>query len=204
MLCHAHDRVVHSRRVQILAARFAELIPRGHRLLDIGCGDGIVGHLIREQRPDVVVEGVDVLVRPKTFIPVRLYDGRRLPFDDRSFDSVLLCDVLHHVDSAGDLLCEAARVVRGCVLIKDHLRQGFFASTTLRFMDYVGNAPHGVVLPYNYLTPLEWQEQFRRTGLKPRVEITHLGLYPWWANWLFGRSLHFIGLYDKTLRGGPV
>ena len=164
----------------------------------------MVGRLIMEHRPDVAVDGVDVLVRPETLIPVTSYDGRRLPYDDCSFDSVLLCDVLHHADSAAGLLCEATRVARRCVLIKDHLRQGFFAHATLRFMDYVGNAPHGVVLPYNYLTPREWREHFRRIGLNPRVEITHCGLYPRWANWLFGRSLHFIGLYDKIPHGDAV
>ena len=38
---------------------------------------------------------------------------------------------------------------RGIVL-KDHTRNGLFSGSTLRFMDWVGNARHGVRLPYNY------------------------------------------------------
>ena len=200
----AYGRVVHSRRVKTLCAQFAKLIPQRHRVLDIGCGDGIVDRFIMDQRPDVMIEGVDVLVRPETFIPVTACDGHELPFTDCSFDTVLLCDVLHHVDSAADLLREATRVARSCVPIKDHLRQGFVAYATLRFMNYVGNALHGVVLPYNCLTPREWQEHFRQIGLKARVGTTQIGSYPWWANWLFGRSLRFIGLYDKIPHGESV
>ncbi len=47
------------------------------------------------------------------------------------------------------LLAEAKRVSRGGIVIKDHFREGVLADATLRFMDWVGNAQHGVVLPYN-------------------------------------------------------
>jgi hypothetical protein len=48
-----HGRAVHSRRVEALAAQFAELIPAGHRVLDVGCGDGLIDQLLLERRPDL-------------------------------------------------------------------------------------------------------------------------------------------------------
>jgi hypothetical protein len=62
-------------------------------------------------------------------------------------------------------------------------------------MDFVGNAPHGVVLPYNYLTPQKWEITFRECHLIPRTVKRDLNLYPKWADVIFGRSLHFVGLY---------
>ena len=38
------------------------------------------------------------------------------------------------------------------LVIKDHTVTGLLARPTLRLMDVVGNAPHGVALTYNYLT----------------------------------------------------
>lgn len=190
-----HGRLVHSRRVGTLAAHFADLIPQGHSVLDVGCGDGLIDALIAERRPDLVLAGVDVLVRSDAKIPVTPYDGTHLPFDDGSWDTVLFCDVLHHTEDAVALLREAARVARHGVVIKDHSVEGAFARPTLRLMDIVGNVPHGVRLTYNYLTPGQWEEAFRLSGLRLETVRRELKLYPSWADKVFGRSLHFLALY---------
>ncbi len=194
----AHGAFVHSRRVRMIAHHFAALLPPNHAVLDVGCGDGQVASLLVAARPDAHVSGVDVLVRAETRIPVTEFDGHHLPFADKSFDTVLFSDVLHHTESPGELLAEAQRVARHCVLIKDHVVTGFLARPTLRFMDWVGNAPHQVALPYNYQTQAQWDALFEECGLRQRALLRRLGLYPAWADPLFGRSLHFIGLYDVT------
>jgi len=101
-------------------------------------------------------------------------------------------DVLHHTEDPLALLREAARVARKAILIKDHLRSGVLAYTTLRFMDWVGNSHHDVALPYNYWTKDAWNKAF--FGLELTVErwIPRLQIYPAPWDWLFGRSLHFI------------
>ncbi len=191
-----HGRAVHSRRVRRLADRFADLLPESHSVLDVGCGDGLIDALVLARRRDLSIRGVDVLVRQSAHIDVAGFDGRHLPFLDQSFDSVLFCDVLHHTDSPWAMLTEAVRVARQCVVIKDHLVQGWLARPTLRFMDFVGNAPYGVVLPYNYFTARQWDAAFRECRLVPRQVERRLRLYPAWADAWFGRSLHFIGIYD--------
>jgi hypothetical protein len=88
---------------------------------------------------------------------------------------------------------EAARVASDRILVKDHILQGFMANSTLRLMDWIGNKPHGIALPYNYWTLQQWQSSsFRQLGLVPTVWNEDLNLYPAFANWIFGRSLHFV------------
>jgi hypothetical protein len=65
-------------------------------------------------------------------------------------------------------------------------------------MDWVGNARHGVVLPYNYLTSEEWKNLFAKVGLGVMQYHQKLGLYPFPANLVFERSLHFISLLEKA------
>ncbi|HSI32306.1 MAG: class I SAM-dependent methyltransferase [Phycisphaerae bacterium] len=187
-----HGGVVHTRRVRVLADRIAPLFPQNARVLDIGCGDGLLAKLLMERRPDVTIEGVDVLVREGTHIPVRPFDGKTIDAPDKSFDATLFVDVLHHTDDAGVLVAEAKRLSRNCVVIKDHTRNGLLAGPTLRFMDRVGNARYGVALPYNYLSKAEWDALFARQGLKVEHWEKRLGLYPWPASWVFGRGLHFV------------
>jgi SAM-dependent methyltransferase len=187
-----HGAYVHTRRCRVLGRHFADLVPHGAAVLDVGSGDGLLDHVLLEMRPDLSIRGVDVLVRPATHIPVEPFDGRTLPYDEDSFDAVLFVDVLHHTHDPMVLLREAARVARRAVLIKDHTLQGFLAGPQLRFMDRVSNARHGVVLPNNYWTSGQWHEAFAALGLTVEVWRKKLGLYPWPATWVFDRSLHFV------------
>ncbi|MCX7012911.1 MAG: class I SAM-dependent methyltransferase [Candidatus Sumerlaeota bacterium] len=187
-----HGGYVFARRTRILARRIADWLPRGARVLDVGCGDGNIDWRIAQCRPDVAIEGIDVLVRPSTRIPVKAFDGRTLPYPDQSFDAVLFVDVLHHARDPGSLLAEARRVASRCVVIKDHLREGWGAAPALRFMDWVGNERHHVALPYTYWTRAQWAAALRRAGLQCDACERRLRLYPWWADWIFGRSLQVL------------
>jgi SAM-dependent methyltransferase len=188
----AHNKAVFGRRIEVLAAALADLIPADARILDIGCGSGTLAKAIMALRPDVVIEGIDVLVRPGTDIPVTEFDGHTIPWPDDHFDIALFVDVLHHTEAPARLLAEAKRVSRRGILIKDHLREGLFAEATLRFMDWVGNAQHGVALPYNYLSNKEWRGIWADLDLEVEKIDEDVGLYPAPFSWLFDRRLHFV------------
>ncbi len=196
LLGDLHGEVVFQRRVRVLSAALSDLIPDAATVLDVGCGDGLIDRLIGERRPDLTISGVDVMVRPATHIPVEPFDGQTLPLGDGSLDVVMLVDVLHHADDPERLLGEALRVARAAVVVKDHTLDGVLAGPTLRFMDWVDNAPHGVALPYNYWPERRWREAFARLGVEPTVWIGRLNLYPPPASWLFDRSLQFIARLD--------
>lgn len=201
LLNRVHDSVVFGRRVKVLSQALAAAIPTGGSVLDLGCGDGQVAVGLMALRPDLAVQGVDVLLRPVTHIPVTLYDGATLPFADDSFDYVTIVDVLHHTDDPAAVLAEASRVARQGVVIKDHLREGLLAGPTLRLMDWVGNRGHDVRLPYNYLDSGEWAAAFERAGLVRASWADALGLYGAPLNWLFERKLHFVALLRRVERG---
>jgi hypothetical protein len=83
-------------------------------------------------------------------------------------------------------------------LIKDHFREGLLAGTTLRFMDWVGNAHHGVTLPYNYWAKSEWTAAFAEIGLRVDEIKLKLSLYRFPMTYFFDRNLHFIAKCDAT------
>jgi SAM-dependent methyltransferase len=191
-----HGGYVFQRRIRRLSQLFAELIPPNCSVLDVGCGDGKLALSIVQKRPDVRIEGVDVLVREQTWVPVQAFDGTRLPYDDHSFQAVMFVDVLHHTPDPVVLLREAVRVTRRWIIIKDHLLKGMAAGARLRFMDYIGNSRYGVALPYNYWPEERWREARRMLGMKTSSEITDLGLYPWPAELIFGANLHFVSRFE--------
>jgi SAM-dependent methyltransferase len=187
-----HGRWVHQRRVEVLSRHFAELIPPDSRVLDVGCGDGLIGALVRERRPDAEVTGVDIAVRGTTHIPVSEFDGRTIPLRDGEVDVVMLVDVLHHADDPRGLLAEAARVASRAIVLKDVTPLGPGSDQTLRFMDWVGNARHGVPLPYAFWSQSEWRRAFAELDLEIGEVRRRLGLYPLPWRLLFEKRMHFI------------
>lgn len=80
------------------------------RVLDVGCG---VGDMLRF-RPNTV--GIDINVHAVEWCRAQglvayLYDGHRLPFPDESFEGAIVDNVLEHLFSASELLCEIHRVL---------------------------------------------------------------------------------------------
>ena len=187
-----HEGFVFPRRVRILAQRIAPLLPERGRVLDLGCGDGQIAAGVQALCPGLTLRGADVLVRPTTRIEVDPFDGTTLPYADRSFDAVMIVDVLHHTDDPARLLREAKRVCGGVVVIKDHLSDPWLGRARLTLMDVVGNARHGVHLANTYWERARWRAAFRDLGLNEESWNEHLGLYPRPLRWLIEDSLHFL------------
>jgi len=199
-----HETFVYGRRIRRLCEFLCQLIPLNCVFLDVGCGDGRLAESLLQKRPDLRIEGVDVLVREQTRLPIKAFDGATLPYPDASFDGVMMIDVLHHTENPVELLREAIRVSRRWLIVKDHVLQGFMSGRRLQFMDRIGNARHSVALPYNYLPAAEWSEIQGLLNLKVRSEIRRLGLYPWPFDYVFGASLHFISLMERLTPPDPA
>ena len=94
---------------------------RGQKVLDVGCGDGVLSLAAAEQGADVT--GVDPDARMLdaarrrsvgATLAVRFAEGRveRLPFPDSTFDAVLAVTVLCFVPDADTAVREMARVLK--------------------------------------------------------------------------------------------
>jgi SAM-dependent methyltransferase len=89
--------------------------PLGARVLDLGCGEGAT--LCHLGEPEGAT-GIDLFPEKIAFARERLPKCRfvvgsvyELPFEDGSFDHVLVRDVIHHLDQPARLVSETARVL---------------------------------------------------------------------------------------------
>lgn len=101
----------------------SDFIQKDSKILDLGCGSGIVGETFQEFfQADLF--GVDIKDRRIYPIPFKLIDGKNLPFPENSFDVVLINYVLHHSRDPLALLNEAKRVTRDKIIIYEDLAEG--------------------------------------------------------------------------------
>src|SRR5690554_5749886 len=189
-----HSKFIFNRRVQMIARGIAASVPDNCRILDIGCGDGRISYEVARLRSDIEYNGIDILQRPKCYIPFEKYDGINIPKSYNSCEVVQFVDVLHHVDDIGKLLQSSILPGTKYVIIKDHEYKTRLDLLLLKLMDWVGNAPHGVRLSYNFKTKQYWQSLFEQLNLEKVYYNNSLKLYPVPLQGVFGRRLHFLAL----------
>src|SRR5580658_2251280 len=175
------------------------------RLLDVGCGD-------KPYEP-IFAPYVDAYVgveHDATFAktsassrgrPDVLYDGKRLPFDDATFDTVLSVEVLEHTPEPQRLLNEMARVLK---------REGTLI-LTVPFSFRLHEEPHD----YFRYTPYGVREMLANAGLEPVEQSAQGTLWSVIAhklNWYLasrigrldalGQALGKVG-HEAAARAGP-
>jgi 2-polyprenyl-6-hydroxyphenyl methylase/3-demethylubiquinone-9 3-methyltransferase len=113
------------------------LDPRGLRVLDVGCGGGLLSEEFAAL--GCAVTGVDRSLpslaaarehagRSGLNIDYRQASAEALPFDAAQFDVVCCCDVLEHVDDPDAVVAQIARVLKpGGVFVFDTINRTFMS-----------------------------------------------------------------------------
>jgi ubiquinone/menaquinone biosynthesis C-methylase UbiE len=114
-------------------------LPRGARVVEVGCGTGAITRALARWPGVSEAVGVDPspvfvarardLAREVPSLTFQAADGRSLPFPEASFDAVVFHTTLCHVPQPEAMVAEAVRVLRsgGCVAIFE----GDYAAATL-------------------------------------------------------------------------
>ena len=177
---------------------------QGSRFLDVGCGYGKWGYLLKKHAnlpgklPYVV--GIDIfephvcsLSKEGIYDEVITGNATSLPFADKSFDSVIACEIIEHLSREDGylLIRELKRVAKYCVVVSTPSFQCIRGgnNTLDGFNPYEA---HRYIYSYQGFRSLGFTQIIGVGRLKFRpwklsVALSSLGLYmPWLSRYLLG------------------
>jgi len=143
-------RYANSRFFQTIEVFIRSISPK--RVLDIGCGEGVILEQLRAYHP-APSTGIDLdpariyLAKSRSGdIPFIIGDAQELPYEDNSFDFVMILEVLEHVGEPDIVLREAFRVTSKFLLAsvpnEPWWRIGNLAR--LKYIRDLGNTPEHI------------------------------------------------------------
>ena len=164
-------------RCKIILKTYKRWLNKDDAVLDVGCGNGLVANYLKKYS-EINIIVCDIENYLICDLPFRkISKNGRLPFPNKRFDTVLLNDVLHHLDRSRQegLLKESIRVAKKVLI--------FEAKPTIfgKLADVLLNRLHygEIYTPLTFRDILEWQILFKKLSLKfSALEIRKPFWYP--------------------------
>ena len=105
-------------RARIKLQRTEKYIPKKSKILDVGSGICGLAFSYTNKGHDVTcLDVVDHSFFPE--IKPIIYDGKKFPFANRSFDTCMIITVLHHTTTQKEIIEEASRVADQVIIMED-------------------------------------------------------------------------------------
>ena len=160
-------------RAKIIADCYRRWEVRGKKVLDVGCGNGVVSQVL-QKKLELDLCGTDIIDYRKVNIPFKkMCKADRLPFEDLSFDYVIFNDILHHSTDMTSLILEGKRVGHAVLVFED------IPSFLLKVIDIGFNFFYSSKMscPLNFKTEGQWHSFFKELGLSYEAGEV---FYPFW------------------------
>ena len=141
------------------------LITPKSRILDIGCGNGMMAFQIKSgTKADVI--GIDVADHRIVGIPFKKFDGKHIPFRDKRFDASLLLYVLHHIRNQDTILKEAKRVTRKRVIVCEDMVENWISRIFTGMHIQIFSIFYGASKENRFRSRKGWEEYFKKLGFR--------------------------------------
>jgi ubiquinone/menaquinone biosynthesis C-methylase UbiE len=155
-----------NRRAKKIANFIWPLLSKGDKVLDFGCGNLLVAEFIQGNL-DVEIIGVDVIDINLTSLPLKIYDGERIPFEDKYFDVTYAVFVFHHTDRIDSLFSECIRVTKRRIIVLEDVYENNLELWITKVLDYSNKLIYPEIsILLNFRKEAKWIELFDKFQLR--------------------------------------
>lgn len=154
-------------RAEYFTSLFEKHLQQGSKVLDIGGGWGFYAAPIERRGHDLTV--LDVVKPGFQYAPVVIYDGGKMPFEDKVFDASIMVTMLHHTPDPVSILKEAIRVSKKKVIVIEDV----YNHTLGRFWTVLRDQLYNFEFfghPCQFRKSGQWTGLFESLGLKVSQE----------------------------------
>jgi len=141
----------------------------GEKVLDFGCGDLTLAKSLKDKIPSLKMTGIDVVdfKNSDKNIDFKKYDGKKIPFKDNAFDTIISFYVFHHCDNALESYKECLRVAKRVIFIES-VKRTPLEVPMMMFLDWIFNIwkSKEISLPFQFYSEKEWEREFKKNKVK--------------------------------------
>jgi len=154
-------RKVYLHRANFYARKILPHLRENEKMLDIGAGSGYLGEILSRK---VKVTLIDIVDYNQTRLPLSIYDGKKLPYRDSSFDVGIIVAVLHHTPNPEKFLQEVRRVCKRIIIVEE-VYSTILGRIFIDGWEWFWNKTSGISTFYNFHSTEEWKDIFDNIGM---------------------------------------
>lgn len=171
------SKITSKYRANLIFKAYKTLLHKADMILDLGCGNGVIASYLGENLKNKIT-GCDIknhLIKPMPFILIK--EKKKLPLEDKSYDVVMINDVLHHTQESEQykLLNEALRIGKKVLVFEDR------PTMMGKLFDFMLNKLHysDLKTPLTFKNETEWLKIFKKLKAKCKIiQVSSPSLYP--------------------------
>lgn len=157
---------------QIFFERLKPFIKKTDRVLKIGNGFGYLSRTISNYVRDMSVYELHVFPKTINKAQVRIYDGKTIPEEDKSFDVAVFNLVFHHIPNNRDYLRQTVAKTKRYIILYEQTYDNIIQKIQLVWRDWHINRKAGTP------SKIYWSSYLKRSELDKfvgnlGVEIIH-------------------------------
>ncbi|SFV90212.1 Ubiquinone/menaquinone biosynthesis methyltransferase family protein [hydrothermal vent metagenome] len=166
---HRFGKRIYPREVRQDLCRFLDTLPPKAAVLDVGAGTGVLCELSQACRNDLLLTAADpaegMLRYCSNTVETIVATAEALPFENDSFDAVMMGEALHHFHDVHAAFLEIARILKpnGKLFIYDFNPEKFMGRVIAKGEVFLGE-------PGNFFTPSILESKLAPFGFETKSE----------------------------------